>query len=59
MWNLFVGWSIGETGSGARMVFVSPEGHKLNSAVRFGFRATNNVAKYEALLVGLRLAKEM
>lgn len=26
------------------------KGHKLNCVVRFGFKATNNVAEYEALL---------
>lgn len=31
----------------------------MNSAARFGFKATNNATKYEALLAGLRLAKEM
>ncbi|XP_022842145.1 uncharacterized protein LOC111365871 [Olea europaea var. sylvestris] len=37
----------------------TPEGHKLNSTLRFGFKTTNNVAEYEALIVGLRLVKEM
>lgn len=41
------------------MVLVSPEGHKLNCAVRFGFKATNNVGEYEALLSSLRLVKKM
>lgn len=31
----------------------------LNCTVMFGFKATNNAAEYEALLVGLRLAREM
>ncbi|XP_022876923.1 uncharacterized protein LOC111395145 [Olea europaea var. sylvestris] len=44
---------------GAGVILISPEGHKLTSAVRFGFKATNNVAEYEALLAGLRLAKKM
>lgn len=48
----------GYIGSGARIVLMSPKGHKLNSAVRFGFKATNNVAEYEALLARLRLAKK-
>lgn len=39
-------------------VVVSLQGHKLNCVVRFGFRATNNVVEYEALLAGLRLAKK-
>lgn len=31
----------------------------MNCIVRLKFKATNNVVEYEALLVGLRLAKEM
>ncbi|XP_022856263.1 uncharacterized protein LOC111377401 [Olea europaea var. sylvestris] len=58
-WNLFVDGSARDTSSGAGVVLISPEGHKLNSVVRFGFKATNNVAEYEALLAGLRLAREM
>ncbi|XP_022847591.1 uncharacterized protein LOC111370119 [Olea europaea var. sylvestris] len=58
-WKLFIDGSSGEAGSGARIVLESPEGHSLNCAVRFGFEASNNTAEYEALLVGLRLAKEM
>ncbi|KAL5569910.1 hypothetical protein UlMin_026485 [Ulmus minor] len=36
-----------------------PDGVKLSCAVRFKFKATNNQAEYEALLSGLRLAKEV
>ena len=31
----------------------------MHCALRFGFKASNNEAKYEALIVGLKLAKEM
>ena len=31
----------------------------MHCALRFGFKASNNEAKYEALIVGLNLAKEM
>ncbi|XP_022880864.1 uncharacterized protein LOC111398160 [Olea europaea var. sylvestris] len=58
-WNLFVDGSSGEIGSGAGIVLKSLEGHKLNCTVRFGFKASNNAAEYEALLAGLRLAKQM
>ncbi|XP_022874289.1 uncharacterized protein LOC111393127 [Olea europaea var. sylvestris] len=58
-WNLFMDGSFGDTGSGAEVVLISPEGHKLNSAIRFMFKATNNVAEYEALLASSRLAREM
>ena len=46
-------------GAGARVVLKSPEGHLLKSAIHFSFGATNNMGEYEALIVGLRLAKEM
>ncbi|XP_022847633.1 uncharacterized protein LOC111370170 [Olea europaea var. sylvestris] len=58
-WKLFVDGSSGEAGAGAGIVLESPEGPLLNCAVRFGFRASNNAAEYEALLAGLRLAKEI
>ena len=40
-------------------MLINPEGHKITCALRVGFKASNNEAEYEALLVGLRLAKEM
>ena len=33
--------------------------HKITYALRFSFKASNNKAKYEALLTGLRLAKQL
>lgn len=40
-WSLFVDGSSKDIGSGVGVVLVSPEGHKLNCAIRFGFKATN------------------
>ena len=31
----------------------------MDCALRFGFKASNNEAKYEVLIAGLELAKEM
>ena len=31
----------------------------MHCALRFGFKASNNEAEYEALIVGLKLAREM
>ena len=31
----------------------------MHAALRFGFQASNHEAEYEALIVGLHLAKEM
>ncbi|KAL5563474.1 hypothetical protein UlMin_033221 [Ulmus minor] len=42
-----------------RVILVSPEGVRLSCALHFRLKATNNQAEYEALLAGLRLAKEV
>lgn len=38
---------------------ITPEKDKLEYAIRFGFKATNNEAEYKSLIVGLRLAREL
>ena len=48
-----------DTGSEASMMLISPEGHKIHCAIRFGFKALNNEAEYEALIAGLRFACEL
>lgn len=58
-WSLFLNGSSSDVGSDVGIVLESSEGHRLNCAIRFSFKATNNVAEYEALLADLRLAKEM
>ena len=51
--------SSNDGGSGASLILVSPEGHRIHYALRFGFKASNNEAEYEALLERLELAEEM
>lgn len=58
-WNPFMDGSSGEAGSGTGIVLENLERHKFNCTIRFDFKASNNVAKYEALLAGLSLAREM
>ena len=58
-WKLYVDGAVNGNGAGAGIVLVSPEGHKLQSAIHFTFKATNNDAEYEALIAGLKLALEM
>uniref|UniRef100_A0A2N9G172 Integrase catalytic domain-containing protein n=1 Tax=Fagus sylvatica TaxID=28930 RepID=A0A2N9G172_FAGSY len=41
------------------IVLVSPEKYKFECAIQLRFRATNNEAKYEALLAGLKLSRNM
>ena len=40
-------------------MLISPEGHKITYALRFGFKVSNHEVEYEALLTGLRLANEL
>ena len=50
--------SSSEHGAGAGILLISPEGHKIPYALRFGFKETNNEAEYEVLLAGIHLARE-
>jgi hypothetical protein len=43
-------------GAGAGLLFISPLGEHMRYAVRLHFPASNNMAEYEALLCGLRIA---
>ncbi|XP_065050213.1 uncharacterized protein LOC135680155 [Musa acuminata AAA Group] len=58
-WVLHVDGSANSKGASAGLVLYAPDGRSFKRSLRFGFRATNNEAKYEALLAGLRLALEM
>ena len=46
-------------GLGADIVLSSPKGGRLCYVLQIHFTASNNVAEYEALVHGLRLAKEL
>jgi len=46
-------------GVGARIMFVSPKGDTLWHDFHLEFEATKNVVGYEALLLGLNMAKDM
>lgn len=49
------GWGWG----GGGVVLTSPKGFKLYHALVFTFNPTNNEAEYEALIGGIRLAKQL
>ena len=48
--------SLMKKGAGAGLVFVSPLGVRMRYMVCIHFPSSNNVAKYEALINGLRIA---
>ncbi|CAL2256932.1 unnamed protein product [Prunus armeniaca] len=59
MWQLHVDGASNHKGVGAGVVIITPDGTLLEQAITLGFSASNNEAEYEALLAGLRLAKEL
>ena len=58
-WTIHFDGSRQLEGSGAGVVLTSPQGDKFCYVLRLMFPCTNNAAEYEALLHGLRMAKEM
>ena len=58
-WDLYVDRSSNEGELGVGLILVSPEGHQMHCALKFSFKASNNKAEYETLIVGLSLTKEM
>ncbi|XP_057758264.1 uncharacterized protein LOC130978933 [Arachis stenosperma] len=58
-WNLYVDGSSNKAGSGAGVILESDQGTQLELSLWFMFPASNNQAEYEALLAGLKLAREV
>ncbi len=58
-WILSIDGSSNQQGSGAGVILEGPDGLLIEQALRFAFKASNNQAEYEALIVGMLLAKEM
>ena len=56
IWRLSVDGAANAQGSGAGLILTSPDGIDIEYALRFRFRASNNEAEYEAIIVGLNLA---
>ena len=59
IWRLFVDGAANAQESGAGLILTSLEGIDIEYALRFGFRASNNEAGYEAVIAGLNLAHSM
>ncbi|KAL0445060.1 UNVERIFIED_CONTAM: hypothetical protein Slati_2228700 [Sesamum latifolium] len=58
VWLLHVDGSSMTQGSGASVVITSPQGEDLEFVVKFGLKASNNEAEYEALVIGMKMAHE-
>jgi ribonuclease HI len=59
LWTMYFDGSLMKTGASAGLLFISPLGKHVRYVLRLHFLASNNVAEYEALVNGLRIAIEL
>jgi ribonuclease HI len=59
LWTMYFDGSLMKTGAGTGLLFISPLGIHMRYVIRLHFAASNNVAEYEALINGLRIAVEL
>jgi ribonuclease HI len=58
-WVMYFDRSYTLKGAGAGVVLIPREGDILKYAIQLEFLATNNIAEYEGLVMGLWLAKDL
>ncbi|RDX88927.1 Retrovirus-related Pol polyprotein from transposon 17.6, partial [Mucuna pruriens] len=58
-WYLSMDGSSNQTRSGAGVILEGPDDILIEQSLHFDFKASNNQAEYEALLMGMRLALEI
>jgi ribonuclease HI len=59
VWKMFFDGASSKVSVGAGVVLISPAQETTPLSYKLEFEATNNVAEYEALVLGLRAAKDM
>jgi ribonuclease HI len=59
LWTMYFDVSLMKSGAGAGLLFISPLGKHVSYVIHLHFPASNNVAEYEALVNGLRIAVEL
>ena len=59
LWRMNFDGAYSRVGKEVGIFITSPKGKVFNFAFRLEFEATNNVAEYEALLLGIEIPKDM
>ncbi|XP_075524532.1 uncharacterized protein LOC142556929 [Primulina tabacum] len=59
VWRVFVDGVSSLAGCGVGVVIISPPGERIKMALRIDSQVTNNEAEYEAVLAGIRAAREV
>ena len=58
-WKVYIDGTVNQRGSGVELVLISPENIIIEKSLKLGFSATNNEAKYKALLVEMNMIQKM
>ncbi|PKI61509.1 hypothetical protein CRG98_018093 [Punica granatum] len=58
-WKMYFDGAVNYTGSGISAVLISPEGRHFPVAAKIDFPCTNNIAEYEACILGLQAAIDL
>ncbi|KAL0411616.1 UNVERIFIED_CONTAM: hypothetical protein Slati_3751300 [Sesamum latifolium] len=58
-WLLHIDGSSTAQGSRAGIVLTTPQGDDMEFAIKFEFKASNNEAEYEAVVLGMRMAQDV
>jgi hypothetical protein len=56
---MYIDGSLMKAGAGAGLLFISPLRVHMRYIIRLHFLPSNNVAEYEVLIIGLRIAVEL
>ena len=59
IWNMYFDGASVQNSAGVGVVLISPSKENIHLSYKLDFKTTNNVAEYEALLLGVKVAKEM
>ena len=59
LWQLYFDGSSCKEGASAGVLLISPGGEIVKLMYKLEFITTNNIAEYEALLMGLKVAKDL
>jgi ribonuclease HI len=55
-WIMYFNGALDLEGEGAGVLLISPQGEQLKYILQIHYKASNNVAEYEALIHGLHIA---
>ncbi|KAA3484661.1 Integrase, catalytic core [Gossypium australe] len=58
-WSVYVDGSVAKIGSGANVLVANLNNNKWKYGLSTGFQALNNITEYEALILGLQLARQL